>query len=321
MCIKLILFVFYFISFFNLFVLGQIDTSVNYPLSVGDYWEYTSTDYPPYYSYVTVLKDTLMKNGKVYKIIENKQRYSTANDYFYTYDYQRVEDNLFVYKYMGDGYDCPTKEILLYNFNAPSKTFWEICGALGHYFRGFRFFGLSNISNRYNSVANNFFESRYFTTVTIDTVKGITDTIWYPIYGAWTDHLIAKGLGSTFITTGGSGDYILNGAIINGKKYGYITRIKESEGQNSVDYFISVSSFPNPFNSQTQIRITNSKRQFAEITIYDLLCRLIKILYKGELEKGNYNFQLSSTGLPSGTYFVLLKSPSLIKTHKILNLK
>lgn len=315
------LFVIIFVCLFNLIIIGQIDTSVNYPLSIGDYWEYTSTDYPPYYSYVTVLKDTLMGNGKIYKIIEDKHRYSITNDFYYYYDYQRVENNLFVYKYMGEGYDCPAKEILLYDFSAPRKTFWEICGNWGHYYKGYLFFGFKGISDRYNSVVNMDLKTWYFIPVAIDTTKGITDTMWTSFYGGMPERLIAKGLGQTFITTGGAGDYILNGAIINGKKYGYITGIKKCEVQNSVDNFIFLSSFPNPFNGQTTIKITNNKLQVVEITVYDVLGRLIKTLYKGELEKGNYNFQLNSTGLPSGTYIVLLKSPSLIKTHKIINLK
>lgn len=84
---------------------------------------------------------------------------------------------------------------------------------------------------------------------------------------------------------------------------------------NSVLDIISLSAYPNPFNSRVAISLNMLKGGEAEIAIYDVEGRLVKTIFKGgNLEKGTYKFTWDATdasgkAVSSGLYFAVAGTP------------
>ncbi|GBE26663.1 bacillopeptidase F precursor [bacterium BMS3Bbin03] len=90
-------------------------------------------------------------------------------------------------------------------------------------------------------------------------------------------------------------------------------------------------NFPNPFNSETLIRLAlpetqSSEKQVVELTLYNVLGQEIKTLVRKKLASGYYQFKWNGTdqeGRPvaGGIYFYRLKAGKFVKIKKLLYLK
>lgn len=69
---------------------------------------------------------------------------------------------------------------------------------------------------------------------------------------------------------------------------------------------IELSSFPNPFYSNTVISYTLDADAPVELKIYDIRAREVAILTDRIVKSGRYNVRFDAAGLPSGTYVVRL---------------
>jgi len=85
--------------------------------------------------------------------------------------------------------------------------------------------------------------------------------------------------------------------------------------------FNIVDNYPNPFNNETNIRISLSKYSDITLKIYDMKGRLVTVLANGKYNKGNYKFVFKGHNLASGIYYVVLKTENEIRSHKIVLLK
>ena len=124
MCNK-ILFFSALIPFVFIYPQTQLDTTEYFPLQNGDHWEYMSQDIGNNtVIFETVTGDTLMSNGKSYKIL--KITYSDVNYAYYIF--YRNEGNL-VYRYTGsyDTTKCQSREYIEYDFSAKDSVIWSIC--------------------------------------------------------------------------------------------------------------------------------------------------------------------------------------------------
>ncbi len=79
--------------------------------------------------------------------------------------------------------------------------------------------------------------------------------------------------------------------------------------------------YPNPFNPATTIRYSLPVRSNIKLIVYDILGRQIRILKQGIEAPGEHQITFDSTGLSSGTYFLLLKTPEKILTSKVMLIK
>lgn len=80
-----------------------------------------------------------------------------------------------------------------------------------------------------------------------------------------------------------------------------------------------LTAFPNPFNSQTRLRIDAPVSFIASIEMYNLLGQKVREIYKGPL-LGQREFLISADNLPSGIYFLSVRDilhNSVSSTHKI----
>ncbi len=91
-------------------------------------------------------------------------------------------------------------------------------------------------------------------------------------------------------------------------------------------YFHLENSSPNPFTQNTLIRFQLHAPLHVQLTVYNTLGQKIRTLFNGTLNKGQFGFRWdgrNSAGIlvPSGVYFVRLKSQRLVQWQKILFLK
>ena len=88
----------------------------------------------------------------------------------------------------------------------------------------------------------------------------------------------------------------------------------------------SLANFPNPFNSETNIRYQLPEHGFMEIHIIDLNGKDVKTLARGMQGRGEYTMAWngqneSGNNVSAGIYFVNLQYGNLVSSHKILLLK
>jgi hypothetical protein len=79
--------------------------------------------------------------------------------------------------------------------------------------------------------------------------------------------------------------------------------------------------YPNPFNPVSTIHFTIETTGQTSLRIFNLKGQLIETLINENLEPGNHRIQWHPMNIPSGLYFVELKSGSKRKIQKITFLK
>ena len=84
---------------------------------------------------------------------------------------------------------------------------------------------------------------------------------------------------------------------------------------------VSISVYPNPFNSLTSVMFSLREEGYVNLYIVDILGRRTTELYVGEIEKGNHRIIIDGSRLASGIYFVILRTRLETVSRKILNLK
>jgi len=85
--------------------------------------------------------------------------------------------------------------------------------------------------------------------------------------------------------------------------------------------FILYQIYPNPFNSTTTIEFTIPKSAFVNITVYDVMGRLIKNIVNEITDAGIYSVKWDASDLPSGIYLITLSTGTYSQTKKALLLK
>lgn len=77
---------------------------------------------------------------------------------------------------------------------------------------------------------------------------------------------------------------------------------------------ILLVNYPNPFNSSTRIRLSLPQPAAVDLTIYDLLGRVVTTLAHGYLSAGPHEFSWSAPAA-SGTYFCRLEAVGIAESH------
>lgn len=292
--------------------LSQLDTTYtfHYPLNIGDIWEYEYILMGQVFAIERneVIGDTLMPNGKTYRIIDTDFPLSGVK-------YQRV-NSMRVYQFYHEFeplnrpiYD----EFLLFNLNLkigdtwlyPPKNYDGFLADSGYV-------EVIQIENR------NFSSNKY--------LAAVLGSFTLPDSGNWyyEDVMLFDSVGVIEDSFEG-GWYNLRGAIINGKKLGIITNVESIE-DNSLNMNISsLYNYPNPFNNSTIIEYKLYTPGEIRISIFTLMGARISVLNGGFQNSGlNRIFWLGddSTGKPvsSGIYFytVQLGNKILAKNSMLL---
>jgi len=85
--------------------------------------------------------------------------------------------------------------------------------------------------------------------------------------------------------------------------------------------FVLYPAYPNPFNPSTTIRFDLPAERFITLSVYDITGKLVETLINEVLQQGSHNIQWQPQNLPSGNYFVQLKSRNRTFTQKLTLLK
>ena len=80
----------------------------------------------------------------------------------------------------------------------------------------------------------------------------------------------------------------------------------------------SLSAFPNPFNSTTEIRYALPRAGHVALKVYDLLGREVGVLVDAVMVAGEQRVAFDARGIASGIYFVRLASGEMRVTRKVL---
>ena len=80
-------------------------------------------------------------------------------------------------------------------------------------------------------------------------------------------------------------------------------------------------NFPNPFNPTTTITYTLREAQHVSVSIWDLSGQMIALLVDGSQEAGEYQVAFEATDLPSGNYFVRMRTATGVRTHQMILMK
>ena len=82
-----------------------------------------------------------------------------------------------------------------------------------------------------------------------------------------------------------------------------------------------VSTFPNPFNTSTKINFNINKKQYVNLSIYDISGKLVEGLINEELSPGSHTISWNPNNISSGVYIVSLNTSSASLTDKVVYLK
>lgn len=273
---------------------GQSEThSFCYPLNIGDFWEYIHS--PAFQETREVIGDTLMPNGKLYRIVKQKvfgyttfmfQRVSDENDLFQIGQFMSIEN-------------------LRFKLNIRVGDTW-------------RFF--------VSSIDSGFFKVTCLADTTLWKRK-----LKYAVIQDFTlpdstrplapnDYFIADSIGIFYHGFEG-GFSELKGAIINGKKFGVITTV-EAEKSALPQSSLIKQNYPNPFNSETRIDFVILEPGFVAIRIYNAVGQEVRKLLENGLSTGSHSITWDGKDndgklVDTGVYIYMLQH---ITNHQTLSL-
>lgn len=99
------------------------------------------------------------------------------------------------------------------------------------------------------------------------------------------------------------------------------TLTDSQDGPQIPDKFITLSNYPNPFNSSTVIKFSAKESEHITLDIYDLLGQRVETIFDGIKQAGQYAFTWDASRYPSGVYFARLRTPDTIKNISMILLK
>jgi hypothetical protein len=254
---------------------------MDFPLHVGDLWQYQEPG-PEGMSYETkVVGDTLMPNGLRYFKGNGYLRKNSSKVYRYNPFYQNEEVQYDFSKKVGD-------TIAIYYGTTDTGIVTVTDDGMKNIFGSWR---------RYMT----FYERGRRTS--FYHIRVITDSI-----------------GLTFEQFEPGVQFYLSGAIINGNKYGTITSAKDKLVGTLAKYTLC-QNFPNPFNPSTKIQYSIPKDGFVTLRVFDLLGKEVATLVSEKQSAGIHVVEFNGSHFPSGIYFYRLQTDKFVETQKFVLLR
>lgn len=277
--------------------IAQIDTTIWYPLQIGNIWQYhySISISESYNLTIEVIGDTVI-NENIYFILNSWNGHT----------YQRVEDNQFVFEYNSR----TNKEYLRYNFVSPDRSIWPIDSINGQY-------GIYETFLKYIHIYGDTLESKIYNSAYIDTSAVVSDTSWSSMVDGLAI-VVTKGLGITEYGQGiNYGSFV--GAIINGNKLGIVTSVSRSN--NIEEKYYLHQNYPNPFNPLSVIEFFIPESGVVELLIYNSIGEKVDELLNSFLLHGIHQITFNGSKLSSGVYFYVLRTKNYVSTKKMLLIK
>jgi hypothetical protein len=300
----------YLILSFPLF--SQNKTLFHYPLNNGNLWEYWEG--PRFFAYEQrkVIGDTLLTNGKSYKIIQIKGNFNSG------YIFQRLEDiNVFQARPRFIPPDSVAyDEYLFYQLSVKIGDTWPYPAAKYNWDGFLADSGFVQV----NAFGTVIFGGRNWKAVALGSYTLPDTGLWFD-----PDVILTDSLG-IYSDAFEGGYYQLRGAIINGRQFGTITSVNEKNA--NPPSLLDLRIYPNPIVSDAHIQFSLKRAENLQISILDLLGRKINELplrtYSAGLHTLHWNHKNGPVQehLHSGVYFVVLTNNSNLRlTRKFMVLK
>jgi hypothetical protein len=99
------------------------------------------------------------------------------------------------------------------------------------------------------------------------------------------------------------------------------TGVADPRAVASLPHGVSLSAFPNPFNSSAVIRFELPSAGEVKMTVYDINGREVAELVHRAMPAGKHNVRFDGSSLSSGLYFVSLRTAQQSMTRKLVLLK
>ncbi len=93
------------------------------------------------------------------------------------------------------------------------------------------------------------------------------------------------------------------------------------EEESLPDAFQVGSAYPNPFNPTTVIPMRQAFHEAVQLTVYDVMGRLVYARHYGLLQPGTYSLEVPFNGKPSGVYIVTVRSGNQVLRQRVTLLK
>jgi FlgD Ig-like domain len=287
---------------------SQTNWEEYYPLHIGNLWEFSDVTPIPLTLTREVISDTLMPNGKVYKVIEQFYHDGPHPGRAGPLQYERIDSLGNVFAYVEVACKFPEwADTLIYKLAGRvgdsikavcrlPDTFWLLAqkGTILMFedeeLREFSHFELNN-----------------------DVVRGVKT--------------IVQGFGLIYYGYEG-GEMYLRGAIVNGKKYGDITvSVQDPDRRADIPLtFELFQNYPNPFNSTTSIKYRIYQPGLVDISVYSVEGKKVCTLFKGRQFSGEHELRwngMDSDGIAvsSGLYLIQVFSRGSFQVRKALYVK
>lgn len=85
--------------------------------------------------------------------------------------------------------------------------------------------------------------------------------------------------------------------------------------------FLSLKSYPNPFNKQLSIELSSLATSDFQVAVFDALGRLVDSVHDGMLPPGHSRFYWNANGRASGTYYITVSSDKIVETNVVQFIK
>jgi len=159
-----------------------------------------------------------------------------------------------------------------------------------------------------------FYEDGYVLKVDADLEKqwDMTFDVPYTEVRIFSAHETSDG---NYIAAGDNGDYAWL------LKLGEVQDVVSGDSVNLPTNYLTLTSYPNPFNTSTEIRYYLPEQAEIKLEVFNLLGRRVDILYKGKKTKGYHSINWDAADYPSGIYFCKLISGGRSVIKKMILLK
>ena len=99
----------------------------------------------------------------------------------------------------------------------------------------------------------------------------------------------------------------------------FITNISEN-GVMPKSYSLK-QNYPNPFNPSTRISFEIPRKEFVNITVYDLSGKIVQELVNSEIQTGDYTLEFNGANMATGVYFYRIRAGDFSETKKMMLIK
>ncbi|MCX6136044.1 MAG: alpha-amylase family glycosyl hydrolase [Ignavibacteriales bacterium] len=156
---------------------------------------------------------------------------------------------------------------------------------------------------------------------------GVQDGTTYYMNDVYNDtsYAVTFSKGSLLFPTSikpyGTAIYILADTLVK-MKYPALTDVRESNRiqTNPLTYSME-QNYPNPFNPSTAIKFSLRSSGLTSLKAFDVLGREVSVVLSQYLPVGNHTVSWNADGLPSGAYFLTIRSGDFVQTKRALLLK